>query len=355
MKVYQIIKEDYDFKVGDSTPSPANVASTASDVAKNAASTAKDAAVSAGTSFSNFYKELGIDTKTLVVGSVAAGITVAGLSKVASKYSEKYAKAIEKNDKLMGFYGKWGKVFTVIGLGVAIAQLYSELAVVEAMYVQGKLPGDDGGREMLEQHREFAFGVFQVQVLTPFIVKFLSRVIGATTLIKWFIRALGGVSVFASMGASIVAIAASEAFTRWLQAWLGSGPGKDFIAKYIFDVIRFTGKPLESFWSDIMGFYKGADVKKYGSEEGAKKASAEREKKKQDNDTGVGSLSGKTAKTGQVNGIVVTDSQGYLLPAIKLMADQELQQARREAIKAGTPDPLAKFPLRPGQKLPEII
>jgi hypothetical protein len=188
------------------------------------------------------------------------------------------------------------------------------------------------------------------------IVKLLSRVIGATTLIKWFIRALGGVSVFASMGASIVAIAASEAFTRWLQAWLGSGPGKDFIAKYIFDVIRFTGKPLESFWSDIMGFYNGADVKKYGSEEGAKKASAEREKKKQDNDTGVGSLSGKTAKTGQVNGIVVTDSQGYLLPAAKLQFDQELQQARREALNAKPPqpDPLAKFPLRPGQQLPEI-
>ena len=349
MKVYQIIKEDYDFRVGDSP------ASAATDVVKSAGSAVKDVAGSAGTSFSNFYKELGIDTKTLVVGGVAAGITVAGLSKIASKYSEKYATSIEKNGKIMKLYGAWGKVFTVIGLAIAISQLYAELAVVEAMYVQGKLPGDDGGAEMLQQHREFAFGVFQVQILTPLIVKLLSRVIGATTLIKWFIRALGGVSVFASMGASIVAIAASEAFTRWLQAWLGSGPGKDFIAKYIFDVIRFTCKPLESFWSDIMGFYKGADVKKYGSEEGAKKATAEREKKKQDNDTGVGSLSGKTAKTGQVNGIVVTDSQGYLLPAIKLMADQELQQARREAIKAGTPDPLAKFPLRPGQKLPEII
>jgi hypothetical protein len=141
-----------------------------------------------------------------------------------------------------------------------------------------------------------------------------------------------------------------------VQAWFGSSSSRDFLNKYIFDVIRFTGKPLEAFWSELTGFYKGADVKKYGSEEGAKKATADREQKKKDNDTGVGNLSGKTAKTGEVNGIVVTDSQGYLLPALKLQFDQTLQQARREAVNAvpPKPDPLAKFPLRPGQRLPEI-
>jgi hypothetical protein len=165
---------------------------------------------------------------------------------------------------------------------------------------------------------------------------------------------MGGVSIAASLGTSIAVMIASEAFIRWLQAWLGSPAGKDFISKYIFDVIRFTGKPLESFWSDLTGFYKKADVKKYGSEEGAKKASDEREKKKKDNDTGIGNLSGKTAKTGEVNGIVVTDAQGFLLPAPKLQFDQTLQQARRDAAKNGQPDPLAKFPIKPGQKLPDI-
>lgn len=356
MKVFEIIKEDYDFSVGDSTPSVAgsDIKQTAKDVASSAGTAIKQSASTVGTSLSSLFKDLNVDTKTMVVGTVAAGITVAGLSKIASNYSAKYEKAIEANGKFMQKYGTWGKVFSAIGLATAIIQLYSELAVVEAMYVQGKLPGDDGGREMLEQHREYAFGIFQVQVLTPFIVKFLSRIIGATSLVKWFIRALGGVSVFASLGASIVAVGASELFIRWLQAWLGTSAGRDFIAKYIFDTIRFTGKPLESFWSEIIGFYKGADVKKYGSEEKAKKAGEEREKKQKDNDTGSGNLSGRTAKTGEVNGIVVTDAQGYLLPPFKLQFDQELKQARREAIAAGKPDPLLKFPLKTGQNFPPL-
>jgi len=351
MKVYQIIKEDYDDLIGSSSAGDA----APTNAVQGAASAAKGAVSAAGSNLSSMYKDLGLDTKTMVVGAVAAGTTVAVLNTIASKYSEKYEKSLEANGKLMQKYGKWGKIFTVIGIAIAINQLYSRLAVVEAMYVQGKLPGDDGGFEMMQQHREYAFGIFQVQLLTPLLVKLISRVIGATSLVKWFIRALGGVSVFASMGASIVAIVATEAFTRWLQAWIGSAAGKQFISEYIFDVIRFTGKPLESFWSEIFGFYKGADVKKYGSEEGAKKAAADREKKKKDNDTGAGNLSGKTAKTGEVNGIVVTDAQGFLLPDLALKFDQELQGARRDAIAKGQPDPLAKFSLKPGRQLPEII
>jgi hypothetical protein len=353
MKVYQIIKEDFgEVNVGD-TPTTAPVAKTKAGT-DSAAGGGEITAGSIGSDFAGLYSQLGIDTKTLAIGGVAAGVSVAALSKVASNYSRKLKISDRIQGRLMAKYAGWGKVFTVIGIAVAIAELYSELAIVEAMYVQGKLPGDDGGAEMLQQHREFAFGVFQVQLLVPLLVKLVSRVIGTTTLVKWFIRALGGVSVAASLGTSIAVMLASEAFIRWLQAWLGSPAGKDFISKYIFDVIRFTGKPLESFWSDLTGFYKKADVKKYGSEEGAKKAAADREQKKKDNDTGIGNLTGKTAKTGEVNGIVVTDAQGYLLPSSRLQFDQTLQQARRDAEKKGQPDPLAKFPIRPGQKLPDI-
>jgi hypothetical protein len=371
MKIYQIIAEDYDNLALLNTPDK-KTTDNSTDASDNPADdSAVGQAKSAVKAATDFLPDIGVDLTTLAIAGVST-IAVAKLSSSAlSSLSSNYAKKLKLTARVEGMwkkkFGPWGKVFTAMGIAVALTQLYENLYVTEALYVQGKLPGNDGGYAKLVEQREFEFGVFTTQILAPTLTKWILRAIATATGVKWLIRVLGGISTTATLGASIAGVIASEAFIRWFQWWLGSEQGRNVLFEYFGGIIRTIGTPTESLWSIIVGYYNKADVKKFGSPEAAKAAQADRQTKA-DAAGSSGSWSGETAKTGFVTDpsvdksgklinpttrIVVTDKDGNLFPNARLMANAQLNLIRSQAVDAGQPDPLTKF-AKPGQQLPPI-
>ena len=376
MKVYQIIAEDYDntsFLGGTSAPADASAPSDTGDAKPGVVGAVKTAIAPV----SDLLPDLGIDLTTLAltgvtVGGVAAMSTVA-LSKLSSNFATKLEITNKAEEKWKGRFGAASKVFGILGMAAAITNLYGNLYVLQAMYVQGKID-----RAKFEEQREFEFGVFTAQILIPGLTRAIARAIASLTGVKWLIRLLGGVSTTATLGATLLPMLATEAFIRWVQYWLGTEDGKNVIYSWMGGFIRTMGKPADSLWDLIMNAYQGvtgsappaavpgsynqADVKKHGSQEKADAANAG----KKDSAT---SISGRTNKTGIVTDptidkttgkllnpeteIVVTDGQGKLLNNAALMANAPLNLIRRQAVAAGKPDPLAKF-AAPGQALPAI-
>lgn len=362
MKIREIVLEDDDYLkqlwgTSNTATAPTSDDEQKPDSEKGVVDKAKDAVNQA----TGFLPDIGLNYTTLALGTAAVAgtgyavnktgdaigkLTAAGLSKLSAEYARKFKLSARVERMWMTKYGPWGKFFGFLGLTAAITQLYCNLYVLEAMYVQNKIDFPK-----LEEQREYEFGVFEVQLLAPALLKLISRVIGATTAVKWFIRLLGGVSTVASLGASIAVTLASEAFIRWFQHWLGTEQGRQVLYEYFGGIIRTIGKPVDSIWDHVFKYYDKTDVKKYGSKEKADAAKADRQEKK---DAEVG-IFGRSAKTKDVDGIVVTDGEGYLLPSNALIANARLQLIRKQATDAGKPDPLASFPIKPGNKLPPII
>jgi hypothetical protein len=223
--------------------------------------------------------------------------------------------------------------------------------VLEAMYVKGLID-----ETRLQSQREFEFGVFQVQILAPLIPKMVGWLVNLLTGVKAVTRLLGGLSAGATAGASVVAMIATEAGIRFLQVWLGTESGRNWVAALAGGPVQTFGKIGDEVWDQLLnayqgvtgkapnkvvpGSYKQAAVRKYGDEEKATAALAARDAKKNDN-----------AK--YVNGVMVTDQQGNLLSQNELSYDHSLNLFRRKEIAAGRPDPLAKF-AKAGEALPPI-
>lgn len=373
MKIYQIVSEDYDNLALLNTPDkkntdkPADTSSETEPADDSVVGQAKTVAKAA----SDLLPDIGVDLTTLAIAGVSAiaitKMSTAGLSKLSSSYARKLKLTNRVESMWKKKFGPWGKVFSAMGIAVALTQLYENLYITEAMYVQGKLPGNDGGYAKLVEQREFEFGVFTTQILAPTLTKWILRAIATATGVKWLIRVLGGLSTTATLGASIAGVIASEAFIRWFQWWLGSEQGRNVLFEYFGGIVRTIGTPTESLWSTIVGYYNKADVKKFGSPEAAKVAQADRQTKA-DATGSASSWSGETAKTGFVTDpsvdkagklinpttrIPVTDKDGNLLSNARLMANAQLNLIRSQAVDAGQPDPLAKF-AKAGQALPPI-
>lgn len=347
MKIAQIILDDYDNygSTGQSaTPEPSATTTDKQD------SKEKSADDNSPKEESSSLPDIGIDLKSLGVGALAFGgaaLAASATIQVVSKVSANYARKLRLTDRVLKMQkaklGPWNKFFGFIGIATAVTQLYENLYASEALYLQGKINEDQ-----LKRNREFEFGVFNVQILTPAIVRVLGRLIMTLTGIKWLVRFLGGVSTYATMGATLAATIASEAFIRWFQTWLGTETGRNYISHYAGQVVQtFGAYTTEPIWSGIFNYYNKVEIKKHGSPEKAKAAKQEREKEKQ-------------AAPGEqhikmVGDIQVTDNEGYLLPTGSLMTNMELKLLRKQAVAAGKPDPLAQFPRRkiqgPGGKM----
>jgi len=381
MKIYQIITEDYDnfaaFRDTEPAKTPVKKDNPEKDAEKSDDSIvgqAKQKVQSAAESM----PDIGVDLTTLALTGVTiygvSRLSAAGLSKLSASYADKLIKTQQVTEMWTKRVGAWGTFFKALGIGAAIIQLYKQLYILEAMYVQGKLPGDDGGYAKYVEQREFEFSVFITQVLTPTLVKWTARAVASITGIKWAIRVLGGVATYATAGATILAVIATEAFALWLQNWLGTNAGRDVLFNWTGGMIRYIGKPVDSLWDIIMdayqsstgkapnklvpGSYNQADVRKYGSQDAATAAQADRQAKADAG--GLNNLAGVTAKTGFVvdpknptSKVIVTDKDGKLLSNIKLSSNPTLNLLRTQAINSGQPDPLTKF-ATPGQKLPPI-
>lgn len=363
MKIYQIISEDYDniglFKQSN-TPASTEPAKSDNTTTQDGEDSTVQQTIN---TVKSYMPDIGVDLSTVAIAGVSAIViakmTSSALSSVTSKFAAK-ARLSQRVEKMWkARYGPWAKVFGAIGVGTALTQLYENLYILEAMYVQGKLPGDDGGYAKFIEQREFEFGIFTTQVLMPTLLKWITRAIATLSGVKWAVRILGGLSVTATLGASVAATLASEAFIRWFQWWLGSEDGRNVLYKYFGGIVKTIGKPTENLWSTVLDSYNKADVKKYGDQASADAAKKTRDEKKAASGADKGIL-GTSSKTGYVTDpknpetkIAVTDAQGNLLNNAALMANPQLNSLRYQAKIAGQPDPLAQF-AKPGQRLPAI-
>ena len=164
---------------------------------------------------------------------------------------------------------KWAKGFgpaltmlmRVIGIATSLTQLYLDLDMLDQEYKQGYID-----QTQLEQGREFLFGVFTAQILVPAAAKLLARAAMVTRvarIIKWLAAGAGGA---VTGGASIAAAFATEGFFIWLQSWLGSDAGKNWLANsFLLPVVKTMGKIPEGIWSSLTGYYE----KSAGAAQGA--------------------------------------------------------------------------------------
>ena len=367
MKIYQIISEDYD-QLNWSTPSGKDAAKTEptdGSPSTSGVGGAVDKAVDTAKQISNtatgfLPSWFNVDFNTLAV-AIGAGLTVGAVAKMSasglSKVSSQYAAKLRLYDKIQPawtakFASPLVMIFRVVGITTAVTQLYGTLCALEAMYIKGLID-----ETRLESQREFEFGVFQTQILLPLLPKIIGWFLNFLTGAKAVTRLFGGLSAGVTAGASVVAAIATAAGVTWLQYWLGTEKGRDWIQASIFMTpVKLFGKIGDEAWDQLMnayqgatgkapnkavpGSYKQAAVRKYGDEEKAAAALAARDAKKNDN-----------AK--YVDGVMVTDQKGNLLSQDTLSYNHSLGAVRRKEIAAGRPDPLAQF-AKPGETLPPI-
>ena len=169
-------------------------------------------------------------------------------------------RATKEAAKAAKFGAEWKKAYPTkslwlvkfLGLAVALNDLYTELSFAEEDYDNGKISQDD-----LQKYRQWAFGVFEMQVITPYIIKAITRGLGVMALARWIVRIAGTASSGATLGASAVALVASEAFFQWLGQWLVSSYGRDFLAhKLVRPIVETMGAWPEGIWSELIGYYK---------------------------------------------------------------------------------------------------
>ena len=181
------------------------------------------------------------------------------------------AKAAAKMES--SFWAKLGTstglLFKWLGLGAAITELYIDLAGLEELYLDKELT-----KEEYEAEREFAFGIFEVQIIAPAVVRFVANsriVLMLVRLIKNVVLGAGAVAGVVTGGvvsaASIAAMIATEAGIAAFQMWLGSEQGKTVLAKQFGGIIRKGGYVGEGIWNKLLyafsdsSFYKDAEKK----------------------------------------------------------------------------------------------
>ena len=367
MKIYQIISEDYD-QLNWSTSSGKDAAKAeptadspkTSGVGGDVSKTVDKAKEVVNTATGYLPSWLNVDFNTLAL-AIGTGLTVTAVAKMSaaglSKVSSQYADKLKIYNEIQPLWtAKFAKpvilIFRVIGIVTAVNQLYGTLCALEAMYVKGLID-----ETRLKSQREFEFGIFQTQILLPLIPKAVGWMINFLTGAKAVTQLLGGISAVGTAGASIAVTLATTAGVTWLQYWLGTQSGRDWVAaSLLMPLVQGFGKIGDEAWDQLMnayqgatgkapnkavpGSYKQAAVRRYGDEEKATAALAARDAKKNDN-----------AK--YIDGVKVTDQQGNLLPQDTLSYNHSLGGFRRKEIAAGRPDPLAQF-AKPGEALPPI-
>ena len=149
-----------------------------------------------------------------------------------------------------GYPTKWLWIIRIIGVIDAFAALYLDLAYAEADYNAGKLSQDD-----LQKYRQWAFGVFEVEIAGIVAVALANTLIVAK-LAKWIVRILSAGTAGVTMGASIAGLVASEAFFQWITWWFTTGPARDWFSGVLRRLAELGGQLPESIWSEIVGYYK---------------------------------------------------------------------------------------------------
>lgn len=284
---------------------------------------------------------------------------IAKVVDAAKARARRNTKWLAQRERILGEkYGwKLKTLFRLFGIWEILTETWATTDVLDEMYQNGEI--DD---IKLEEGREFAWGLFNTAVVAPTAIKILSNALLLTRLLRFLKNSLAVVSAPASLGASIAAAAASEAFFIWLQKWIVSQEGQKWFSTYLYEVIRYFGKPTDAVANKLQQAYNTVTGK--GGDDYYDDAKKRREK------SGKGQAAQPDSKLPPppvdqsetwprhvrytdgnfifVGGKMVTDEKGKLIPGVQ--NEIRVQGARATAKLLKLKDPLADIPLNPGQE-----
>jgi hypothetical protein len=233
--------------------------------------------------------------------------------------------------KMASRLGPWMMLLKIIGVGAACYEFWDDMGIAEQLYIDGEIEDD----AELERFRQFYTGVFMAQIIVPAVARAIINSRYVVWIAKFITRIVGLGTGVVTAGASVAALIATEAFFAWFQWWLGTEKAKNWLSDELLEPLILLGKIPESAWSSLTGYYEKADTKRV--------AAGKPSGKSKDNTDWAGSVQPKVPPV-TINGVRVTDSDGYVLPNADL----------NPAVKAALMDPnsaeakkFAAIPKRP--------
>lgn len=306
MKVYEIILEADPQKKDDSGISPLTVAG----------GVAGTAALGAGAGFAG--KQIGTlqqKVRTRIRGNARA-----------AKKAEIVAEKIYGANSI--------RILKFLGIVIPLYQLYAELDEIQTMFEKGEID-----QATVKTYREFAWGVFITQIVTPRIIRGALKISGLVSIFRGIKNIVGAAAGGPTGGISVVAAIGSEAFFVWLQGFLGSAKGRDWLADKIGTYLKIGGSLPDYLWSNITDYYqKEGKSDQQGISLKAPKGSMTQAEKDAIARGEVPARAIDTSKVVYLNGVPVTDLNGKVIPsqlevpAVKLYRDAQISR--------GKPDPL---------------
>lgn len=246
--------------------------------------------------------------------SLAGGAPTSGLRNLAANNVKfrRFFVNIERKRKSLGTaserwsakmtttLGPWMTLLKLLGVAAACYELWDDLGIAEEMYTSGEI-----GEDELRDFRQFYTGVFVAQMLLPAVARAIANSRYVVWIAKFITRVIGLGTGVVTAGASIVALVATEAFFSWFTWWLGTEKAKDWLSNELLMPLILLGKIPEAAWSSLTGYYEKVDKKRTDTGKDSGKSNA--------NTTAMGSVKPRVEPT-LINGVRVTDSDGYLLP-----------------------------------------
>lgn len=180
--------------------------------------------------------------------------------------------------------GRYGTSLTYLmkflGLAIPLTNLYSDLAALKEEYI-----ADKWTKEEYIAGREYLFGVFTVQFITPMVVRWLANTRIVLAIARVIKNLLAAASAPVSAGASIAVALGTEAGFIALQTFLSSNAGKDWLTNFLsFGLVRTMGKIPETVWSSFTDAYNKVDKDKLKKKDPAKAAEVEKQEKQDKDD-----------------------------------------------------------------------
>lgn len=251
------------------------VAAKAKDIGKPLAKAVKNPVSTVGTAINKATTSVSPKSGK-VTGDIGQYIT--GKQKSWRTNQKLFARLEAKWMRLYGTPLTW--LMKLLGVGTALTFLYLDLESFEQEYAAGQFD-----KAQYEAGREFLFGTFMVQILTPAILRRLSQTFIVAGIVRAITWVAGGLSAGVTAGASVAALVASEAFFAWFQGYLSTGAGKDWLVNWVgTNIIRTMGKVPEGAWSALTDAYKKADQAKLQKQDPAKAAAVAKQEKQDASD-----------------------------------------------------------------------
>jgi len=256
-----------------------------------------------------------------IISEATGSVTVSGDPAVLDRI-EALSKQLGMNTKKeaikTGLLSKWtasmptwlGTALKLVGFSIITGELLYNLSVLDQAFVSGKIKT----RAEYENERQYAIGYWQIQLLVPWIVKWLRRqkaliiIIGAIT---GFLTIGAGLGIGAAVISLLGGAAIDWTIAAGIEAFLMSSAGQEWM-RQAFTAIALFGRIGDELINEIETLVTGkshedniADKRKRENP-AADAADVKADQARQKSDFG--------PKSVKIDGNLVVDQDGYKVP-----------------------------------------